>query len=66
MQLIVNGNSHEHQGDGSLPSLLEELQAADDRVAIMLNDNIISRRNRESVVLCAGDRVEVLMFAGGG
>ena len=66
MRLIVNGAPHEHHGAGTLVSLLRELGANGDRVATMLNDEIIGKGARSHTKLCDGDRVEVLIFAGGG
>lgn len=66
MNLMVNGKSHEHQGRGTIESLLKELGADRERVAIMINDNIINCNERDSITLKNGDRIEVLTFAGGG
>ena len=66
MQLTVNGKAHEHAGDGTLPSLLDELGARHDRVAVLVNDDVVAREERNSIALSPGDRVEVLGFAGGG
>jgi len=66
MNLIVNGKPHEHQVPGTIKSLLKELGADRERVAIMINDDIINCNNRDSVTFKAGDRIEVLTFAGGG
>ena len=66
MKLTVNGNPHEHAGDGSLDALLRELGADPARVALMVNDKVIGRDARVAVRLQPRDRVEVLVFAGGG
>ena len=66
MHLIINGETHEHQGDGTLISLLGELHADGDRVATMVNDAIVRKEERETQKLQKGDRIEVLIFAGGG
>ena len=65
MNLTVNGKSHEHNGDGSLLSLIEEMGAKPARVAVMVNDAIVGK-DRDSFVLTDGDRVEILTLAGGG
>jgi sulfur carrier protein len=64
--LTVNGAPHRHDGEGTLASLLGELGANPRRVAIMVNDEILHGADRDRRVLKEGDRVEVLMFAGGG
>jgi thiamine biosynthesis protein ThiS len=66
MNLILNGEPYEHRGEGRLTSLLAELRVEPARVAIMVNDAVIRADRRESLVLQAGDRVELLTLAGGG
>lgn len=66
MKLIVNGKLHEHQGAGTIQDLLREIAAIPEQVAVMVNDRVISRAEREGVVLKEDDRVEVLSFCGGG
>lgn len=66
MEMMLNGEPHEHKGDGTLPSLLSEIAADPLNVAIMINDNVISRTERDSVTLADGDRIEIVVFAGGG
>ena len=66
MKLTVNGEPHEHQGDGKLPSLLKEIDANPKHVSIMINEAIIQHTSYNSVTLSEGDRVEILTFVGGG
>jgi sulfur carrier protein len=66
MRLVVNGETYEHAGDGALLSLLEDLGADGDRVATMVNDEVVPKTRRAVTRLRDGDRVEVLVFAGGG
>jgi sulfur carrier protein len=66
MRLIVNGKPHEHAGAGRPADLLKEIGADPDRSALGVNDEVIRRADWESVKLREGDRVEVLVFAGGG
>ncbi len=66
MELTVNGKAHTHRGDGSIDSLLSELKASGDRVALMVNNHVVRREKRQEVALHDGDTVEVLAFAGGG
>lgn len=66
MDLTLNGATHTHRGDGSLEALLREVQAQPDRVAVVVNGEMVPRPARAGVVLRAGDRVELLTFAGGG
>lgn len=64
--LTVNGESLELEGSGDIPSLLAQLGANSARVAVMVNESIVSREAWPTVALAAGDCVEVLTFAGGG
>ena len=66
MQLTVNGESHEHNGKATVPALIEELQADAERVAVMVNGNVVRRQRFDSMHLKDGDVVEILTFAGGG
>jgi sulfur carrier protein len=66
MRLIVNGEVREQGGSATIPSLLKGLGADPERVAVMVNDEIVGRDRRDAVVLKDGDRIEVLTFAGGG
>ncbi len=66
MKIMLNGEKCELTGDGTLAQLLEELGADGERVAVMVNGNIITRDHRPSFRLSEGDIVEVLTFAGGG
>ncbi|MFO7871745.1 MAG: sulfur carrier protein ThiS [Kiritimatiellia bacterium] len=64
--VLLNGSRHEHHGDRTIRSLLGEMSAIPERVAIVLNENVIRRTDWDAVRISAGDRVEVLTFAGGG
>jgi thiamine biosynthesis protein ThiS len=66
MNIIVNGNQHELAVAGTLGQLLKELEIVPERVAIMVNDRVISKASRAEVVLRDGDRIEILTFIGGG
>ena len=63
MKLVVNGEGYELKEEGSVKTLLLELNADCERVAIMINDEVIPRDKRDSVTLKENDRVEVLTFA---
>lgn len=66
MRLTVNANPHEHRGDGTLRSLLDELGAGSRPVAILLNDRVIAREGRDEIALSENDTIEILTYAGGG
>jgi|LakMenEpi03Aug12_release.lakeMendotaPanAssembly.Ray.scaffolds.fasta_scaffold5554721_1 thiamine biosynthesis protein ThiS len=66
MMLRLNGNMYEYQGDGSLTGLLLEMKANPEHVAVMVNEKIISKAERDGLTLKDDDVVELLTFMGGG
>ena len=66
MDLVVNGEAHRHNGQGTIPELLQECQADAARTAVMVNGEVVPRARWDSVRLCESDHVEILVFAGGG
>jgi thiamine biosynthesis protein ThiS len=66
MKLIVNGEPHEHQGNGSIDALLEELGANRAHTALMVNGNVIPAENWTTATLNGNDEIEMLVFVGGG
>ena len=66
MTIVVNGEAHDCDDNLSLGALLVSLEASPERVATLVNDRVIAREARGKLLLQAGDRVEVLVFAGGG
>jgi sulfur carrier protein len=65
INVVVNGDDLEMKG-ADIPALIEQLGADDRRVAVMVNDSIVPRDRFDEYLLVAGDRIEVLTFAGGG
>lgn len=66
MNLMVNGEPHRHNGQGTIPELLQECQADAARTAVMVNSEVVPRARWDSVRLRELDHVEILVFAGGG
>ena len=66
MELIVNGETHEHLGDGSVASLVAELGAREGQAAVTVNGDLVFAQRWKDTILAEGDWVEVLTFAGGG
>ncbi len=66
MNLVVNGETHDHNGRGTIGELLQECQADPARTAIMINGDVVAKSQWERVKLSERDHVELLMFAGGG
>jgi len=66
MNLIVNGEKHEHRGDGTVAALLAELGAIPEHTALTANGELVSSKDWKTHLLTDGDTVEVLTFVGGG
>lgn len=66
MNLTVNGDARKHKGKATVQGLLDEMSVDCGRVAVMVNDVVVSRKKFSSANLSEGDRVEILTFAGGG
>jgi len=66
MELLVNGETLERPEGETPAGLLVALGADAGRVAVLVNDEVVPQARRAAAALHAGDRVEVLTFAGGG
>ncbi len=66
MKLTVNGDVHEHQGDGSVEALLGELGANKAHTALMINGDVIPSESWADTSLNENDVIEMLVFVGGG
>ncbi|MBU0714938.1 MAG: sulfur carrier protein ThiS [Verrucomicrobia bacterium] len=66
MRLIINGKTIERPGPCSLEALLRELKLMADRVATVVNDDVVPSKLRAAHQVQEGDRIEILTFAGGG
>ena len=66
MRLVLNGKTIERPGPCSLEALLRELKLKAERVATVVNDDVVSSGLRAACQVQEGDRVEILTFAGGG
>jgi sulfur carrier protein len=66
MNVQVNGETLERPEGETLATLLVSVGANQGRVAVMINEEVIPATERATRRLTAGDRVEILTFAGGG
>ena len=66
ISIVLNGAPHAHRGDGSIRALLVECGAHPERVALVVNQEVAPRTQWERQHLREGDRVEILVLAGGG
>ncbi|NLX24644.1 MAG: sulfur carrier protein ThiS [Lentisphaerae bacterium] len=66
MRLTVNGETHIHEGNGSVDALLDELGANKAHTALMVNGDVVPSGKWAETQLKENDSVEMLVFVGGG
>jgi len=66
MLLRVNGKPPEDYAASTAAELLTALNLPRERVAMMLNDQVIRRADLETTPLTDGDNIEVITMVGGG
>lgn len=65
MHLTVNGQQQE-QDVRTAGELLDALKIARERVAVVVNEQVVRRANLDETALANGDVVEVITMVGGG
>lgn len=66
MQVVVNGESENLEDAITIRQLIELKGLADKRIALEVNEEIISKSRHDEVRLQPGDRVEIISAIGGG
>jgi len=66
MEIRLNGKTREVPDGVTVSGLLEGLQLHPQRVAVMVNQEIVKRERFGEVPLRPGDRVEILTIMAGG
>ena len=66
MQLTINGETSEWPADTSLRTLFVRSGLNEQRVAVVVNGDVVPRARHEAFVIHADDRIEILTLAGGG
>jgi sulfur carrier protein len=66
MNIIINGTASEYPDKLSAAELLRALGLADKRLALEINEEIVSRSTYDSHFIHPGDRVEIVHAIGGG
>lgn len=66
MKLKLNGQDQDLSGVKTAGDLLSHLKIARERVAVIVNENVIRRAELDSTDLNDGDTVEVITMVGGG
>ena len=66
MQIEVNGEGRQIDGQITVAALLQLLGVAGGPVAVERNRQIVPRAEHASTLLADGDQIEVVQFVGGG
>ncbi|OVE75152.1 thiamine biosynthesis protein ThiS [bacterium E08(2017)] len=66
MKINVNGSQVEHSGDATLASLLSDMSINKDRVAIMIDGNVIKKHDIDTTALTDDCHIDILSMAAGG
>ncbi len=66
MQIQLNGKEREVGEGMTVAQLLEELNARPERVAVLVNQEIVKKPSYASTTIREGDAVEVLTVMAGG
>lgn len=66
MQIILNGKPAEVADRATVATLIDQLGLTGKRIAVEVNEEIVSRSAHTHHILQAGDRVEIVHAIGGG
>lgn len=64
--IVLNGQNKQIETDSNVEQLLEMLDLDNKRLAVEINQQIISRSNFSSYTLIESDKVEIVQAIGGG
>lgn len=66
VQIVVNGESREVDGNITVAELVSRLGLPTERIAVERNRKIIRKQDWHDVEVAQGDRFEIVHFVGGG
>lgn len=66
MNIQINGEKCKISTGETLAGLIKKQNPSKQRIAVLLNDDLIPADKQANHILKEGDRVEILTFAGGG
>lgn len=66
MELTINGKKRTVPDAITVAGLLEQLSLHASRVAVEVNQDVVSRKTFDGATLRDGDRIEIVTFVGGG
>ena len=64
--ITLNGEQRKIRDGSTVDDILDIIGAEQQRVAVVVNENIVPPENRSSMILRENDQVDVLAFAEGG
>ncbi len=66
IEIVLNGEAFSIDGDGSISALLKQLDLVPSKIAVEVNESIVSRSEYDQFCLKNNDRVEIIQAVGGG
>ncbi len=66
MHVVINGQEQMIHAGHTVAALLDDLKTPAERVAVEVNEELVSRKLFADILLNDGDRVEIVTFVGGG
>lgn len=66
MNIYLNGEPHQLPDNTSIAGLLEQLDLVDKRLAVEINEDLITRKRFAEYQIQPEDRVEIVQAIGGG
>ncbi len=66
MNITLNGTSRQIADNSSIADLINQLDLTDKRLAVEVNEDLVTRSLFETHTLADGDRVEIVQAIGGG
>jgi len=66
MKIFINGIEHLYKNDLTIEKLISELGYSNQRIAIELNKEIITRSEYANRLIVDGDKLEIIKAIGGG
>jgi sulfur carrier protein len=66
MQVVVNGNATEVRTGAAVPELLEKLGLTGQRLAVLLDGEVVRKADFSQTPLNEGAVVEIIQMVGGG
>lgn len=66
MNATINGQEKSLQQGTTLDALLRDLELSPIRVAVEINEDLVSRKKFGETIIQEGDTIEIVTFVGGG